>query len=35
MNSGETPISIGWNGVELQMIKGIQISRHMTMYGQN
>ena len=33
MISGETPISIGQNGVELQIIKEIQILRHMTIYG--
>ena len=31
MISGENPISIG----ELQVIKEIQIFRHMTIYGQN
>ena len=31
----ENPISIGQNGVELQVIKEIQISRHMAIYGQN
>ena len=34
MISGENPISIGWNGAKLQVIKEIQISRHMTIYGQ-
>ena len=32
MISGENPISIG---VELPVIKEIQIFRHMTLYGQN
>ena len=32
MISGES--SIGYNGVKLQAIKEIQISRHMTIYGQ-
>ena len=27
-------MSIGWNGVELRVIQEIQISRHMTIYGQ-
>ena len=31
----ENPISIGWNAVKLQLIKEIQISRHMTIYRQN
>ena len=31
----ENSISIRWNGVKLQLIKEIQISRHMTTYGQN
>ena len=35
MISGVNPISIGQNGEELQVIKEIQISRHMTIYGQN
>ena len=35
MISGESPISIGKNGIELQVIKYIQISLHMTIYGQN
>ena len=30
----ENPISIGKNGVKLQAIKEIQISRHMTIHGQ-
>ena len=30
----ENPISIGWNGAKLQVIKEIQISRHMTINGQ-
>ena len=30
----ENPISIGKNGVKLQAIKEIQISRHMIIYGQ-
>ena len=30
----ENPISIGKNGVKLQAIKEIQISRHMTINGQ-
>ena len=34
MISSENPISIEWNGVEWQLIKEIQISRHMTLYGQ-
>ena len=34
MISGENSISIGWNGAKLQIIKEIQISRHMTIYGQ-
>ena len=34
MISGENPISIGENGAKLQVIKEIQISRHMTIYGQ-
>ena len=34
MISGENLISIGYNGVMLQVIKEIQISRHMTIYGQ-
>ena len=29
------PISISWNGVELQVIKEIQISRHIIIYDQN
>ena len=32
---GENTISIEQNGVELQLIKEIQIPRHMTIYGQN
>ena len=35
MISGGNPISIGKNGVELQVIKEIQISLHVTIYGQN
>ena len=31
---GENLISIGQQGVKLQLIKEIQISRHMTIYGQ-
>ena len=34
MISGENPISIGQKGVKLQLIKEIQISRHMTICGQ-
>ena len=34
MISGENPISIGWNVVEIQLIKEIQISRHMAIYVQ-
>ena len=34
MISGENLISFGYNGVKLQVIKEIQISRHMTRYGQ-
>ena len=33
MISGENPISIGYNDVELQVIKEIQISPHMTING--
>ena len=32
--NSENPISIGKNCVKLQAIKEIQISRHMTIYGQ-
>ena len=35
MKSVENPISIGLKGVKLQIIKEIQISRQMTIYGQN
>ena len=35
MISVENPISIGLKGVKLQIIKEIQISRQMTIYGQN
>ena len=35
MISGENPISIGWKGVQLQLIKEIQVSCQMTTYGQN
>ena len=35
MISGENPISIGWKGAKLHLIKEIQISRQMTIYGQN
>ena len=35
MISGENPTSIGWNGVEIQLIEEIQISCHMTMHSQN
>ena len=35
MISDENPNSIGWNGVEIQLIEEIQISHHMTIYGQN
>ena len=31
----ENPISIRQNGVKLQLIKEDQISRQMTIYGQN
>ena len=31
----ENPISIGKGGLELQVIKEIHISRHMTIFGQN
>ena len=34
MISGENPISIGQNGVKLQLIEEIQISRQFTIYGQ-
>ena len=34
MISGENPVSVGQNGVESQVIKEIQISRQMTIYGQ-
>ena len=34
MTSGENLIPIGYNGVKLQVIKEIQISHHMTRYGQ-
>ena len=33
MISGENPISIGQKYVKLQLIKEIQISRQMTIYG--
>ena len=33
--NSDNPISIGRNGVELLVIKEIQIYRHMTIYGQN
>ena len=35
MFSDENPISIGWKGVQLQLIKEIQVSCQMTTYGQN
>ena len=35
MISGENPISIEWKGVQLQLIKEIQVSCQMTTYGQN
>ena len=35
MISGENPILIGQNSVELQLVKELQISRRMTIYGQN
>ena len=35
MISGENPISIGWKGVQLQLIKEIQVSCQMTTYSQN
>ena len=34
MISGGNPISIGEKGVKLHLIKEIQISRQMTIYGQ-
>ena len=34
MISGENPISIGWKDAKLHLIKEIQISRQMTIYGQ-
>ena len=34
MISGEKLISIGQKGAKLPLIKEIQISRHMTIYGQ-
>ena len=34
MISGENPISIVWKGAKLHLIKEIQISRQMTIYGQ-
>ena len=35
MISVENPILIGLKGVKLQIIKEIQISHQMTIYGQN
>ena len=34
MISGENPVSIGWKGAKLHLIKEIQISRQMIIYGQ-
>ena len=35
MISGENPLSMGWKGVQLQLIKEIQVSYQMTIHGQN
>ena len=35
MISGENPISIEWKGVQLQLIKEIQVSCQMTTCDQN
>ena len=34
MISGENPISVGWKGAKLHLIKEIQIFRQITIYGQ-